>query len=225
MWHAPEGKTTFSGPFALALAYCIWNMSDIDELEVYEHGHLAFDRLTTDQKAWTIHQVAFGLLDAKTEIVPLMAYVEATVATIFRQMEEDINIEIQFTKDDHDEDYYSFRRVVLAAYEQVGGNSPDLLIDNEEPLRVECDILSEWEAAVEILETNILWDSDYDLDIFDDMPPQKSGQLKDEFGILDDYFTSVPKDPKRSETLKLLKETQKLCDRVIKREEKKFKKI
>ncbi len=194
----------------------------IDEADACSYGHRAFDRLTGEQKAWAIHQVAFGLLDKKTDIVPLMAYVEATVATIFRQMEVDIETEISMAEDCPGEDRTVIRRAVLAAYEQAGGNSPDMLMDDEEPLRVECDIFSEWKMAIELLEESILWDSDYDLDIFDDMPPQKGGRLKNTFGILNDYFSAVPDDPNRADALKLLKTTQKLCDRVIKREEKKL---
>lgn len=229
MWHAPEGQTTFTGPFAIALAYSIWDMiseleANLEEPDVCCHGHRAFDRLTSEQKAWAIHQVAFGLLDKKTEIVPLMAYVEATVATIFRRMEENIDGEIQLTPDYPDEDYSSLRRAVLGAYELAGGNSPDMLMDDEEPLRVECDVLGEWKSVIEMLEESILWDSDYDLDVFDDMPPQQGGQLKAQHGILDDYFTAVPEDPTRTDAVKLLKDTRKLCNRIIAREEKKLKK-
>lgn len=227
MWHAPEGETTFTGPFAVALAQCINGLASeletsLDYGAVCEYGHRAFDRLTDEQKIWAIHQVAFGLLDENTEVVPLMAYVEATVATVIRRMEGDIVSEIYLAEDDPDEpEFFSLRRAVHGAYELAGGNSSDMLMDDEEPLRAECADPDEWQGAIEMLETQIFWDYDFDLDVFDDMSPQASGQLKSQHGILDDYFTAVPEDPKRPDAEILLRETRELCDRVIAREEKK----
>ena len=77
---------------------------------------------------------------------------------------------------------------------------------------------NKWEWAIESLETKVFWDMDYDLDVFEDMPSNESKELKYRYGILDDYFTAVPDDPKRTEALKLLNETWKLCDRVIRQE-------
>lgn len=230
MWHSPEGKTTFTGPFAYVLAYSIGSMTELleaylgDEDDDYELGHLAFDRLTDEQKIWSLHRVAFGLLDRKTEIVPLTAYLEATIASIFRQIESDIDLEIQATEMEPDEDHSSLRTAILAAYELDGGNSPEVLMDDEEPLTVDCDDTDEWIMAMEILEGKVLWDDDYDLDMFDDMPPAQSESVKDEAGISDDYYAAIPDAPKRAEAIKLLKETRKLCNRVMKREEKNLKK-
>lgn len=221
MWHAPEGKTTFTGPLACVLAYGIWTMTSAleayldDGEDDYELGHLAFDRLTDEQKIWSLHQVAFGLLDRKTEIIPLTAYLEATIASILRQVEEDIDGEIQGAAMEPDKDHFGLRSAVLAAYELAGGNSPENLFDDEKPLTVDCSDIDKWIMAMELLESSVLWDADYDLDIFDDMPPEQGESIKDEAGISDDYYASVPDDPQRNEAMELLKATRKLCDRVI----------
>ena len=230
MWNAPNGHTTFTGPLAFLLAQGIWAItSDLEAAFEYDdefcdYGHPAFDRLTNEQKAWTLHKVAFGLLDRKTEVVHLMAYLEATVATVFRQIEVDLDVEIQMAEEEPDDDCFSLRRAALAAYEKVGGNSPEMLMEDEEPLRVECDDFEEWKTVIEILEETVLWDADYDLDNFDDMPSKESKELKHRYGILDDYFTAIPDDPKPNEALKLLEKTRKLCERVCAREQKRMSK-
>ena len=108
MWNAPNGHTTFTGPLAFLLAQGIWAItSDLEasfeyDDEFCDYGHPAFDRLTNEQKAWTLHKVAFGLLDRKTEVVHLMAYLEATIATVFRQIEVDLDVEIQMAEEEPD---------------------------------------------------------------------------------------------------------------------------
>jgi len=225
MWHSPTGKTTFTGPFALVLAHGIWTVTSaleacLDDDDPYAHGHQAFDRLTDEQKIWSLYKVAFGLLDSDTDIVPLTAYLEATIATIFRQVEEDIDGEIHEAECEPDGGHYSLRSAIVAAYELAGGNDPENIMEGEAPLTATCDDLDEWLMAMEILEGNILWDADYDSDVFDDMPPEHGKLLRDEAGIADDYYVAVPNDPKREEALTLLKKTRSLCDLVIAREEK-----
>jgi len=222
MWHAPDGPTTFTGPFAVVLAEGIQSMASelergLDDDDFCEYGHRAFDRLTTEQKIWSLHAVAFGLLDKNTQVDDyLTAYLEATVATIFRCLEEALGVEIDLAHNDPKDDYFFFRRIILAAYEESGGNSPDILEEMDEaPLRVECDEFKEWEWAIESLETKVFWDMDYDITTFDDMPADESATLKRRYGILDDYYTAIPNDPTRTEALKLLEDIQQLCDRVI----------
>jgi len=67
--------------------------SMVDELitstqfdDPYELGCKAFDSMTEEQKIWTLHKVAFGLLDEGTPVCELYAYLEATIAGIFRQL-------------------------------------------------------------------------------------------------------------------------------------------
>jgi hypothetical protein len=53
---------------------------------------------------------------------------------------------------------------------------------------------------------------------------EADSEAKEIFGIADDYFSSIPDDPNPNEAMRLLNETNKLCQRVIKREKNKLKK-
>ena len=229
MWHTSEPVETFAGALSLVLAYGLDDMLEhlyycyeVDE-DDHHFGHRAFANLTLEQKAWTVHKVAFGLLDRKTPIVPLTAYVEATVATIFRRMEDLVTIEIDRITVDKDESdlWYAVRRAILAVHEEAGRNSPDF-IGNDELLKLECVDIDKWKVAIECIEECILWDMDYDIHTIEDESPDRAAQKKRVFGIDNDYFSAIPDEPKTAAAKKLLQETQKLCDRVIKREEKKL---
>jgi len=237
MWHTSENIETFTGSIALVIAYGVNEMLEIledcyDSLESGfdlnddEHcfGHKAFARLTLEQKIWTLHKVAFGLLDQKIPVVRLTAYLEATVATIFRQVEDLVTIEIDVVRVDNDKQdiWYAVRRAILAVHEKEGWNSPDHISDDE-PLKVDCEDIEEWKIAIGQIESSILWDMDYDLTPID-KHPSLDAAWRSQFSIDDDYFTAIPKDPKPAEAGKLLRKTSKLCDRVIKREEKKLSK-
>lgn len=234
MWNAAEGEKTFTGPYGLAIAYGLNAM--IDELEYcyaededdHHFGYRAFADLTLEQKAWTLHKVAFGLLDRKTEIIPLSAFLEAAVATIFRQLEDLIAMEIDNARDSKLEPqevqdwFYLVRRAISTVHEQEERNLPPFLEDDEEPLTPDCEDFEQWELAVECMESAILRDSDYEDDAFSDISPEYEKQTKTMFGISVEYYRAIPDDPKPEEAKRLLKEATQLCERVIRREEKKL---
>jgi hypothetical protein len=259
MWRASSGTKTFSGAYALMLAQGIDELTDriqetidsddIEEEDNLRFGHRAFDSLTLEQKIWTLHKVAHGLLDEKTPACELTAFLEATVASIFRVLEENIIIEIDIANDYDDDEFFDdedvydqfyWRRIILNASKSTmendsisndddndnddddDNNSDDNEID--EQLTVECNEEDKWNFVIGYLEDEIFWDSDYDFDEFDDLAPDNASQLKQLFGVHDTYFSSIPDDPSRPDALNLLKAVNKLCSRVIKREEKQLKK-
>lgn len=232
MWHTPEGKRTFTGPYALVLAYGLKAMHEqleycyeVDE-DDHEFGYRAFATLTLEQKVWALHKIAFGLLDKKTPIAPLVAYLEAGVATIFHELIGCVEVEIDFAKEDGEAEDWHFntRRAILTVHEKESRNDPPFVEDDEEPLRLECDDIEQWKMAVEYLEDEVLWDADYEMESTADMPPEHDAAFKQEMGIADSYYNAIPNDPHSPQAIKLLKEVEKLCDRVISREEKKLKK-
>ncbi len=120
----------------------------------YQSEHRAFDCLTEEQKVWTLHKVAFGLLDPDTPIQKLTAFLEATIATVFRQIEYRLQFELDVEKEgDFDPQYrYEWRRMILAAGETAGINSPEILAEGQKPLAVTCVEIDEWYFALEIIE-------------------------------------------------------------------------
>jgi len=233
MWHASSGKTTFTGPYGLMLAegisYLLEEMNDLYVLEdEYKIGIRAFDALTREQKIWSLRQVAFGLLDEKTPIIALTAYLEATIAAIFNHIDTSIQFELDMEADhksdpDDEYDYFFWRKLVLAAYESVGGNNPEFCESDEELLTPECRDMQEWQLAFDMIVEHVLWDADYEDDDMVDMTPEHGAAVRNMFGIADGYYVSVPDDPKPNATKKLRKETDKLCNLVIKRERKSMK--
>ncbi|GEM_PF-938098 len=232
MWRAPEGNTTFTGPYAVMLARGIQSiLGDLKDAmdwdDDIERGHRAFDCLTTEQKIWTLHRIAYGLLDRKTPVCRHTAFLEAAIACVFRQLESEVNAEICYAAEfadeleaDGDRDHaFYWRSTLLAPYSIVERDFPDDLRD-EEPLTAESDRMDDWREVVEVLECQVFWDADYDMLLFDDMEPDKASTLRAMFTIDDEYYSTVPEDPKRPVATKLLKEIEKLCDRVIRREEK-----
>jgi len=232
MWRTPEGNTTFTGPYALMLARGIQAMlNDIDDaLEydaVHKLGHRAFDCLTPEQKTWTLHRVAYGLLDPKTPVCHHTAFLEAAIACIFRQLESEVDAEIcyaaefadELEADDNRDHAFYWRNTLLVPYNVVEMEFPDDLRDDN-PLTAESDNMDDWRGTLEVLECQIFWDADYDMLEFNDMEPDEATALRAWLTIDDEYYSTIPEDPKHPAAKKLLKEIEKLCNRVIRREEK-----
>jgi len=233
MWHTSEPVETSTGAFSLVLAYglneIVKHLEECDEyagLEVddaYTSDIERFTKMSLGQKAWIIHLVAFGLLDPNTPVVPLTAYTEASIAAIFRQVEGLVQEEIYFIDDEPDGDWYDVRRAIWTVHEEAGRNSPDF-IGNDEPLKIENADIEEWEEAIHYIEFSILWDTDYDFSQDGKGSPENNAQLRDMFGIDDEYFSTIPEEPEPAVAKKLVQEVRELCNGIIKREEKKLRK-
>ncbi|MDR0610709.1 MAG: hypothetical protein LBG58_11405 [Planctomycetaceae bacterium] len=251
MWRTPFGTKTFSGTYALMLARGILELIDRiqesldEEDDDFRVGHRAFDCLTLEQKIWTLHKVTHGLLDKKTPACELSAFVEATIACIFCVLEDGVMIEIDMANDyddapeensDDSYDRFYWRKTLFAPYYELikednatetseGEKSENNEKKEEiEPIDAESEEEDDWEMVIEILESQVLWDADYDLDEFEDIDPDKSDLLKRLLGMHDAYFSSIPNDPAHPEALALLKETKKFCNGIVRREEKLLKK-
>ena len=228
MWRTSENVETYAGSLSLVLAYGLSDM--IEQLnECYEcgsddhyFGHKAFARLTLEQKAWTLRMITFGLLDREIPAVPLTAFFDAAVAAIFRRLEELVAVEIGMaeTKGEAAPDWcYDVRRAILAVHEKDGMNSPDFL-DGNEPLKVDCVDMEQWQDAIAGIWEDILWDDDYAMLTIEDMPPKLATEARTKLGIDNDYFIAIPDDPQPTEAQRLLQEADALCTRVIEREAK-----
>jgi hypothetical protein len=56
------------------------------------------------------------------------------------------------------------------------------------------------------LEDHLLWDEDWDMVDHLDASPEVARRVKQELGILDDYFVAIPDDPSDTEAERLLAE-------------------
>ncbi len=83
-------------------------------------------------------------------------------------------------------------------------------------MTVECDDIEMWRnGPLDRAYDLVLWDGDYDDDVTVDSRPEITEKIKSVFRINDDYYSSIPDDPKPSTARKLLKEADRLCDRII----------
>jgi len=185
-------------------------------------GYPAFVSQTLAQKAWTLHKIAFCLLNKETPVFSLTAYSEATLDAVLGNVETLIvsDIECSGNEDDDDPEYwYLLRRAILAVVNII---DPELLVEDDgtPPLTAECSDVERWETAMGYIFSSIMWDKDYADVELEDMPPEVSKEVKNFLGILDDYCTAIPYDPKMDEAVKLINEAQGLCKQVITREEK-----
>ena len=224
MWRTPNGDNILTGPVGLLFANGLRSMADemrgsLEYGEDYGIGIRAFDSLTTEQKIWSIHKATFGLLDENTPPCPLVAYLEATIAGIFEQIESGICIEIDLGEEDDSYEFkFHWRQLVLDAFELTGMNAPENLEDDETPLVVESTDIDQWKDALGYIEEEVFWDDDYLYDDFNDYPPEAHEEVLTKLRIADDYYSSIPPDPSTEEAEKLLKEFSDFCDEVIKRE-------
>ena len=224
MWRTPKGEKILTGPLGLLFAEGLRSMADemrncLEFDDDFGVGIRAFDGLTTEQKIWSMHKVAFGLFDEHMPPCPLVAYLEATVAVIFEQIESCICIEIDMEDDDDFQEYkFHWRQLLLDAFELTELNDPEFLEEDESPLTVESTEIEHWQDALGYLRCEVFWDDDYLYDDFNDYPPEVHEEVLTKLRIAEDYYSSIPPDPSTEEVKKLLKEFSNFCDEVIKRE-------
>lgn len=229
MWHSPQGDRTFTGPYSLVLAHGLDCM--IEHLlycfgshdEDHDFGYESYAALTLEQKAWTVHKVAFSLLDPHTPPEPLHAHVEATAAMVFEGVLTLVEGEIVFLRqpgkrcDDGIAAETAVCRAVLAAHE-IAGHTDSSFCMGGVPLTIRCVDMDRWRDSVAGMESVILPERHYDRDDYVDMPPEQSEEIKNRLGISEDYFWAIPDDPSPEEAIRLLKDAEQLCRRVIRHE-------
>lgn len=154
-----------------------WNITDP---EMTTYGITAYDDMSFGQKLWSLNLVSKALLDKSVPYPPLVAYVEATVATVFIMADVLLDME-----KDQPEDYPSFTESMKAALDEhaeLGDES--------------CDDL-EPESLVAILEERIFWDQDYlSADIYLDSASESNRPLDEANG---GYYTAIAHDPPESQ--------------------------
>lgn len=179
-WHAPEGELTLHGKEAAIFREAILEMCDYildedgDEGTVFG-GARVFDRMTRSQQLASLEKVAKHLFHATDECLELSAWSEATLASILKQIQINIHLEIDGGEGEE------IRRFL------------DRHLDYDiDPAK--WDEHQEWDLNMDAYESRFLWDADFQNDTMSDMSPDRAEHLRKMFGIDDDYFLSVPPD-------------------------------
>ena len=140
----------------------------------------------------------------------MSALADATVAAVFIEIRDQIAIEIGLAGDQLEEGLPSWRQMLLAAHQSVfPARADEDHIASTHEMSATSDELEEWESMVEELADVILWDRDFEMaDVFLDIDPGVSRHRRRLLGIDDNYFTTVPPDPRPHEVYVLASRTR-----------------
>ena len=161
-----------------------WNITDPD---MTTYGITAYDEMSFGQKLWSLNLVSKALLVESVPYPPLVAYVEATVATVFIMADVLLDME-----KDSPVDYPKFTDLMKAALDELAETGDE-----------SCDEL-EASSLVAVLEERIFWDQDYlSADIYLDSASESNRPLDEGNG---GYYTAIAHDPPESEYQALFNE-------------------
>jgi len=208
MWNTTYGERTLVWAERRLVAAESWALSHAISEAASEGGAsfgiLLFDRLTWQQQMFMLDQVLAALVEPTIPAPPNTALLEATVAAIYAQMVNSVQVEIDFAIPDEDDPdnshrvdsgFYERQLVLDALKEPVNTDEPMGDPFEEYSLSVECDEIEEWELVIESLRGRILADEDWQMEaIAMDLAPPTSQHLKQLMGIQGDYFIDIPPD-------------------------------
>lgn len=208
MWNTTYGERTLVWAERLLVASESWALTDAISEAAYDGGAsfgiLLFDRLTWQQQMLMVDQVLPALVEPTIPAPPNTALLDATVAAIYAQMVNSVQMEIDMAdpdEDDSDNPYsqdsgFFVRQSILSALtERIETDEPMEEPFEDHSLSVECDEIEEWELVIEILRGRVLADEDWQMEaIALDLAPPTSQHLKQLMGIQGDYFIDIPPD-------------------------------
>ncbi|PHS05026.1 MAG: hypothetical protein COA78_15760 [Blastopirellula sp.] len=202
MYRTSTGERTLKGKEAEAFQHMLSMMLDefdptvewnITDPEMTTYGITAYDEMSFGQKLWSLNLVSKALLVESITYPPLVAYVEATVATVFIMADVLLDME-----KDSSADYPKFTDLMKAALAELA-----------EPGDESCDDFEPSEL-VTVLEERIFWDQDYlSADIYLDSASESSRPLDEDNG---GYYTAIAHDPPESQYKALYKELIELME-------------
>jgi hypothetical protein len=201
MWQRFDREFTLGPRQAASFKYAALVLWDHAQESEWETDVLTFDRLTNGQKQAALLEVCRALLDPQAPPPKVTGELAATVDAVFRELETQVHSEIDNAEEIKLEKRLptEARSLVLAAVEETGYWTAGACADEpaEEPPSPTCTDYAEWNYLVEILETEILDDFDFEhADHFLDLPPRMTCRLKQRLNIDPGYFTSTTEDPK-----------------------------
>ncbi len=248
MWPTSEGDRTLQGSEAVLLAAAIDTLLGplVDYLDHDDHsdqesvaavlqtGVAVFDALPIAQRIAALHHAAEHLLsDAPFPGELLSAADDATVAAIYSEVRDQVEIEIDLSKDPFDDEFFAGMAAPPAGPSITGQTrtDPPLMSWRQLVHRACCEVLDdegpwtevstaeelaeleidEWELWIDCLASAILWDRDFEFaDTFLDADPDAARRRRAALGISDDYFVRPAPDPSPREIGRLIKQTRRL---------------
>jgi hypothetical protein len=204
MYRTPDGIRVLQGAERRLFVESLGMLVDMLTLDEFSTDIHVLEDLTRNQKIATYHAVARALLFEDESPPVLTAVVEGAVASVYRHVRDMIGLELDDADvDDVDFDFGelpegpSWRERTVAAGREVG------IEDLPDPYGQDFD---DWDLLIGCLEDHLLWDEDWEMVDHLDASPEVARRIKDELGILDDYFVAVSNDPSDTEAERLLAE-------------------
>jgi hypothetical protein len=204
MYRTPDGIRVLQGAERRLFVESLGMLVDMLTLDEFSTDIQVLEDLTRNQRIATYHAVARALLVEDEPPPALTAVIEGTVASVYRHVRDMISLELDAADvDDVDFDFGelpegpSWRERAIAAGREVG------IEELPEPDDTDFD---EWDLLIGCLEDHLLWDEDWEMVDHLDASPEVARRVKQELGILDDYFVAVPNDPSDTEAEGLLAE-------------------
>jgi hypothetical protein len=203
MWDTPKGKRKLNGAEAALIRASLVYVIDLVEAESEGNEPWQFDIRLFDQLGWSqklalLETVGSALLLDTPAPAELSGVNEAAVAVLYRNINEQLVIEIESHDDSVEFDGAPgiyWRKLVRDAWMDVEGNAVQTTEEFEFPDCESRDV-EDWEILVEVLQDQVLWDEDWEMDdLFMDVDPELSSLRKSKLGITDDYFTAIVPEP------------------------------
>lgn len=198
MWRTPEGTRVLDGlegelaRVGLRTAVELIE-AGIDSGEPWVFDVDQFDALTPEQQLALLAEVGQALWNKEVRSPDHSAVNEAAVYVIFRAVLTAVESEIDGASDSS----VPVRQLICDLLSQAPwGDAKEGEDDDDFAIAPDCGDMSEWEFAIECIADGILWDRDFELDIFVvDSSPEKADFVKSYLGMEEDYFTSIASDP------------------------------
>ena len=201
MWWTSAGERVLRGAeWALFQAGLggVWDLVEdsFSGDDLFSCGLAAFDDLQPGQKLALAAQVGQALHDETVPPPELTAHAEAAIAAVFEHVRQSVEAEIGMQPVSGPAEHaFSWRRLIAAACRESGAAGDEPLPDEA------CDDVSEWALLLDCLADRILWDDDYAVaNHFLDADPETSRGGRHLFGIADDYYTALARDPTRRDS-------------------------
>lgn len=190
MWHTEIGNRVLSGAEAELFREGLYSLIDwTEDWPEQPTGVRVFDRLSQAEKLAILDEVSRALLVKRIRCPVHTAVNEGTIAAIYHQIGNDVQVEI-------DEGRTDLRKLVRKACRECG------LTEGLPSLR--SDEFSEWRNAIDGLLFRILWDADWEGGfVAPDGPPDKANVIREFMGTDADYYTAVPPDPNPAQLAKI----------------------
>jgi hypothetical protein len=190
MWRTGEGNRVLQGVEADLFRESLYSVVDWTETWPEQPiGVRVFDQLSQTEKLAILDDVSRALLVKRIPCPVHTAVNEGTIAAIYYQLANDVEVEI-------DEGIYDLRKLIRNA-------SRECEIEGEVP-HLRSDKIAEWREVIDELMFRILWDVDWEGGIIEpDDPPDKANMIRDFMRVDPDYYSAVPIDPNPAQLKKI----------------------